>query len=431
MENNNFQDEVFGRWKMELEEQQSRPQQRPPVYPQAPALSNRQIQLPSSSPSDLQDLPPNSHFSQHQLQAPAATSALADPTEVLIYGFKPSLFPAALCFYEAASRGRIYEDYDRGPGPAPRFADPFLSQRGTLPRSLSRDALRRINTFTGGETWIKVTFDSPQAAEIACHESPHIIGGCNVHAEIWRGVGPDRDVAISVDSGVKEAKQAETMREGLPSRSQSQSVAERDFRSLPRTMSGMSSGLRNPTPSSANPPQDPFRANAALGEAVLAAVQTEDRRPGPIETEDENALRQRRPNQTNRGTFAPQEGPRESIPQARTAHTTTNRALGIPTAKRLALLPANDALMPMPPLASRALGALPIVGSLFAAGTAGSAGAAPQASGSGTGVGVIGSAVPRTDRGEFDWQHASLWWCFCWYIDRIFGTDLCGMRGDD
>jgi hypothetical protein len=44
--------------------------------------------------------------------------------------------------------------------------------------------------------WIKVTFDSAEAADRACYASPHKLNGYLVYAERYRGTGPNTDAAI-------------------------------------------------------------------------------------------------------------------------------------------------------------------------------------------------------------------------------------------
>jgi hypothetical protein len=34
---------------------------------------------------------------------------------------------------------------------------------------------------------------------------------------------------------------------------------------------------------------------------------------------------------------------------------------------------------------------------------------------------MIGSEVPRTDMGEFDWAKASLYWKLMWWLDFLLG----------
>ena len=40
---------------------------------------------------------------------------------------------------------------------------------------------------------------------------------------------------------------------------------------------------------------------------------------------------------------------------------------------------------------------------------------------------IIGSQVPRTETGEFDWGRASFYWRFMWWVDYYTGMlDLAG-----
>ncbi|KAK5174985.1 uncharacterized protein LTR77_000121 [Saxophila tyrrhenica] len=118
-----------------------------------------------------------------------------EATEVMLYGFGEELQWAALDHYERVSGGTVLEDYDRQ-APGQRYDVARSLSRATGQRSLSRAALRKKNTFAGGLHWIKITFDSRGAAELACARSPHIIRGHLVYAEPYLGRGPGRDEPI-------------------------------------------------------------------------------------------------------------------------------------------------------------------------------------------------------------------------------------------
>ena len=131
-------------------------------------------------------------------EAGAQTTQLAPagvPTEVILYGFPPLYQYSAIEFYERVSEGNIYEDYDRYP-PNSRY-DLSIS-RSALSRSskMPPEALKKVNRYHGGDHWIKVTFDSAEAAERACYYSPHTLNGHIIYAERYRGVGPSVDQAI-------------------------------------------------------------------------------------------------------------------------------------------------------------------------------------------------------------------------------------------
>lgn len=118
-----------------------------------------------------------------------------EATEVTLYGFGEEMQWAAIDHYERVSGGCILEDYDRQP-PGRRYDLSRGLPRSTSQKSLSRATLKKMNTFKGGEHWIKVTFDSRGAADLACASSPHIIKGYYVYAQPYQGGGPGKDAPI-------------------------------------------------------------------------------------------------------------------------------------------------------------------------------------------------------------------------------------------
>jgi hypothetical protein len=52
------------------------------------------------------------------------------------------------------------------------------------------EALKLVNKYHGGDHWVKVTFNSAEAAERAIYTSPHTLQGFLVHAAPYRGTGP-------------------------------------------------------------------------------------------------------------------------------------------------------------------------------------------------------------------------------------------------
>lgn len=240
--------------------------------------------------------------------------------------------------------------------------------------------MRKINTYQGGEHWIKVTFDSPEAAEMACHYSPHIIHGYLVHAELYRGGGPQSDVPIMANSA--NTSGAGTLTQRKPQRAQPQ-----DCNSMPARIRGapLSPQLRRQDRGTAEYPD----LNAPSTVATTTAV---DHAVGSFpEGADDGPAKQDQP-----------EAP---------------KPMRIPTATRAVLLPASSALLPVPPWTARTFGHLPLIGWFFG--------------GDGSHGDMIGGAVPRKEGGGFDWEKASLWWRVCWLLDSWFSTDMCGMKGDD
>lgn len=192
--------------------------------------------------------------------AGAAKSEPKEPTEVLIYGFGEELQWAAIEFYESVSNGVILEDYERQP-PGHRQDLSRSSLRAAAQRSLTKAALRRKNTFHGGNHWIKVTFDSPEGADLACSRSPHLVRGHLVYAEPYRGTGPSKDDPIFASSGG-----AQITSDSLP-----KTFATKPADASPTTSETISSATVDGAP---KPTQPPPRMGSFGGQEAREATST-------------------------------------------------------------------------------------------------------------------------------------------------------------
>lgn len=363
LENTKTIDEIFGSFKASMEETRA-----------SRDTKSAAVQGPLPHARSAMDLATSTNTGAMASQSQASK----EPTEVILYGYGSEYQYAAIDFFEHASNGRIYEDYDRTP-PHPRYNTALSSSRSTMPRSLSQAAIRGINTYRGGEHWIKVTFDSAEAAERACHYSPHVIHGCTVYAELYRGVGPNSDSQIvassntlpSADGGARR-RQPRPTQGSLPSRMQSTPA-------FPR------SDLRE---------ESPAQSETTTASSATAITSGQDH--------------------SSKGTdkAAQQTGGHGAAMPAQQM-----KPLRIPTAKRAILLPASDALLPVPPWTARTFGHLPLIGGFLG--------------GSSSNATVVDGAIPRTEQGQIDWAKASFWWRMCWWLDRVFGTDVLGVKGDD
>jgi len=359
LENLQTIDDIFGKMKSTVEEKQ-------------PVKESQRV-----SSSAMPQARPNMDMVTTGAAGAAASQnrSFKEPTEVLLYGFGSDFQYAAIDYYETASGGgRIYEDYDRMP-PNPRYNTALSTSRIHAPRMLPQAAMRKINTYQGGEHWIKVTFDSPEAAEAACHYSPHIIHGYLVHAELYRGSGPQADVAITANSA--NTSGAATLVQRKPSRTQ------------PQERNTMPARLR-----AAQMPPQPWRQDS--------------RPPDSVEFEDSSGAAITTGTDHSNGA---------TVAQVDHNQSSVSKPLRIPTATRAILLPATSALLPVLPWTARTFGHLPLIGPLFG--------------GDHSHSDMIGGAVPRNQSGGFDWEKASIWWRVCWLLDSWFGTDMCGMKGDD
>src|SRR4029079_9891399 len=116
--------------------------------------------------------------------------------ELILRGYRSSTQQyAAIAHYESLA-GLILEDYPREPPSSQRrykseLRDPAFTRR----RNLTADERALVNRADGGEHWVKVTFESTEAANAAFYASPQSILGYFVYAEPYRGMPPAKDEA--------------------------------------------------------------------------------------------------------------------------------------------------------------------------------------------------------------------------------------------
>lgn len=140
-----------------------------------------------------------------------STSTTKQPTQVVIYGYSAETQWAALDAFERASYGYFCEDYPRTPPEAGKRLSEAFSTPPRGRRSLSKMEKALALRYAGGQHWVKVTFDSTEAAERALEHSPAQIYGHWVHAGIYHGAGPARDEALPIIEGSTESPQATSL----------------------------------------------------------------------------------------------------------------------------------------------------------------------------------------------------------------------------
>jgi len=235
-----------------------------------------------------------------------------------------------------------------------------------------------------------------------------------VHAELFRGVGPDRDAAIPAVA-TAEAK-AVARRRRLPPRVQSTPSFSQ---SRPWDTSRGQSRPWDTSPA----PSDATTASSAVARTSGHDRQRDDEHDDDSTHSSDNSdttLRRATPPSAHRQQNNPQTPQQQTQPQQQQQQQQSQKPLRIPTARRAVLLPASDALLPVPPWAARTFGHLPLIGGLLS-------------HGSGGGAAAVGydAAIPRDEQGRVDWAKAGFWWRACWWVDRVLGTDVLGMRGDE
>lgn len=311
-----------------------------------------------------------------------------DPAQVILYGFSASTQWNAVQFYEGVSGGVICEDYDRLPPVELQRIPKTFSSTGPLhSRALTPAEKSLASKYHGGNHWIKVTFDSAEAAERAISCSPHKLSGHWVYAQEYRGVGPDIDEPILTrNDGAASTgafnRPSQTLGSSFDQRS---SLPSNGTATLPRSFaSNAISQARD---------QGPNEVASSSPSTVSSATAT-----GP----NNYNLRNRHPSQTeeNRSSTTSQaNGQVAAHPQGFTH---------FPDIPRTVLRPASEAFLPHPTWSES------IVQRLV------NAGWIPGD--------FVGAGAPRLENGDFDYANASYYWRFFHWLDSTFGTDLCGMR---
>jgi hypothetical protein len=350
---------------------------------------------------------PNPTTTSSTQDAPRAVEPEAVATECLIYGYasKAVEWKVISKYERIVAPSIICEDYPR--------EDPtlFLSSTAAYAHSrsaivvhknLTKDALKKSRTYRGGNHWIKVTFDSYQAAERACFYSPVEIDSHTVFCEMWQGRGPFSDAPLlkgspsanelEKDTGSKmrtlTTSQATTFRTGLDS-----AVAgfERATQTLPRSFAAPEVQYGQPATRD---------DTSILSTTASSATATE---PGPASLSSNSELRSR------------------STPSLPTQVSSTQRdplyMTHIPTVKRAVLRPISDALPPQPTFMEKVIRTIPIVSTLF-----GKKGKFSE--------GLIGEGPALTEDGKFDEKNNGWYWSSWYWVDSWLGTDFCGFKDD-
>lgn len=364
LENLRAIDDIFARQKITEEKKNESFRARKPSGPSS------SLPISASAPSLIEGGPLGASFQGSAL----ANAAVKEPTEVILYGYGSDVQWAAIDFYERVSSGIIYEEYDRQP-PTSRYNLSLSQQKESSFRSLSKASVRKINEYIGGEHWIKVTFDSPEAAERACHYSPHVIQGFLVYAERYRGTGPNADAPVRAVAGSRTASQTAS-----PNAPSSTTIP---FGTSSTTLSSATATASVPASMPPRMVSEPFFHTSGAF---------------PSDDEDADATIIPQPKQPVQTTSA----------QPREPGRTTLRIKG---AKPAVLLPSDKAFLPAASRWQQTFGSLPIIGWII-----------------GSNHGIIGDQVPRKEDGSFDSASASLYWRTWYAVDSCFGTDFCGVR---
>lgn len=328
----------------------------------------------------------------------------------MLYGFASDYQWAAIDYYEKVSGGMICEDYPRDPPAEKRRYNSSLSN-GSIPRrTLTSAELSLSSQYHGGTSWIVVTFDSHEAGERAVSSSPHLIQGHWVFAEAYRGVGPPEDAPIP---GREEDRLAGQLGPPRPppkslTLGPSTSSALRRESSTAQRPTTLPRSFVSPTAQTFQEVVDSESVSSTTASSATALPVPEPLYP---------SLRHRHTPGTSSSTLSPNPASANIL-----VHNTDAQALAqaqqqdqttfthFPDVPRTVLKPAAEALLPQPTWWEE------VVKSLTRAGLI------PGD--------MIGSTVPRTEEGKFDWDRASVYWRAWYWLDWVLGTDFLGIRED-
>jgi hypothetical protein len=306
-------------------------------------------------------------------------SLTKEPTQVALYGFPPEMQWAALNFYERVSGGMICEDYEREPPAERRRYQSGLGHQSTVQRrTLSKEERTMAMQYWGGDCWIKVTFDSAEAADRAIASSPHMINGYWIYAQEFRGEAPNVDQPIHVH---EEDRQQGLLGAPRPSH-------------RPATLGGSSglAALRQDTSArsvSTLPrsfiPKDVLSISEKLDDEEQNSISTATASLATVTAIDSSGLRERQIERMGNSTFT-----------------------HFPSVQRTTIRPATEALLPQLSWWERVLKSLREGGWIPGD--------------------IIGHEVPRLANGDFDHASASFYWRICSWFDDFFGCNLCGEK---
>ncbi|KAL4995567.1 histidine phosphatase superfamily [Aspergillus recurvatus] len=313
-------------------------------------------------------------------------------TECILYGYRDKDSEwKVIDKYERISRGVICEDYPRiDPKTNVGYAQLLSGGDVVIRTNLSADANRKSKRYAGGFHWIKVTFDSMEAADRAVFYSPQEIDGHLVFCEIYHGQGPAEDVPIP--AGSTQANRFMSNNKRTLSTSHSTAFLQnKDKDRLPRaTTLPRSFAVNN-------------LAGIADEEDLSFSQDTTSTASSATATGIERSVASATSTSTATATIHQRHTPQEATPAPVSEFMTH-----VPTVRRTKLRPISEALPPAPTVTERVLRSIPIL-SWF------------------TGD-IVGDGPQLREDGTFDYDKSNVYWRFWYMIDMVLGTDICGLR---
>ena len=320
-----------------------------------------------------------------------------EPTQIIVSGFAPSTQWAAIDTYEKISHGMICEDYARRPPAELRRYPSTLSSPSIHPRRLTDPEREMARHYAGGESWVRLTCDSTEAADRAVEMSPQQIYGHWVYAELYNGTRPEVDEPIPVR---EEDQERGSFGSPKPPRRPLQTLSaafsqhainqQRTTSTLPRSF-----GMPVTTHANNQRPNDSASHSSSTASSATAI--------GP----DSLDLR-------NRHTPQAEENMSSSTPQTLTKELVAESSPAMmryfTDRPRTVLRPATEAFLPQPTWTDRQVQWLRSWGIIPGD--------------------FIGNGPPLTESGEFDWSRATWYWCIWNWMDTYLNTNFCNLKDE-
>ena len=320
-----------------------------------------------------------------------------EPTQITLSGFAPSTQWAAIDTYEKVSHGMICEDYPRRPPAELRRYPNTLSSPSVHPRKLTDPEREMARHYAGGESWVRLTCDSAEAADRAVEMSPQKIYGHWVYAELYNGTGPENDEPIRVR---EEDQQRGSFGSPKPPRRPSQTLSaafsqhainqQRPTSTFPRSF-GMPA-LTNANSQRSNDAAS--HSSSTASSATATGLEHSDLRNSRTPQAEENI-----------SSSTTQDPAKASAAESNPAMMRyfTDRP-------RTVLRPATEAFLPQPTWADRQVQWLR------------SWGVIPGD--------FIGNGPPLVENGDFDWSRATWYWCVWNWMDTYLNTNFCNLKDE-
>ena len=276
-------------------------------------------------------------------------------------------------------------------------------------KNLSRDALRKSRVYKGGKHWLKVTFDSYQAAERACFYSPVSVDGYSVHCEMYQGRGPTNDIPLLTGSEtsanlIRNPSTTQTPRT-LPISQSNPFLSGKDS-----AIAGFERAISSTLPRSHTLPDVQYTQPSTQDDISLSPTSTTTTASSATATATDLAP----PIQSGiRSRSVPH------LPSQTPVNPTSEFMTHIPSVKKIVLRPISEALPKQPTFTEKVLRSLPIV-SWFVG--------SPERDVAGVEGGWISDGPVVKEDGSWDTDRNGVYWSFWYAVDGVLGTDFCGMQ---